>query len=75
MPMCTFLRVLPRVASSSFLLLSRISTVNDVVRAVSAEPAAEYAADTSPRIKRMPTTTLILLSNATIPKISSVLLS
>ena len=54
MATCTFLRVLVRWASSFFLSAWRMSTVNEVVMAVRAEPAAEYDAAMRPRINRMP---------------------
>ena len=40
MPTCTFLRVF-RTVSSVFPLIPKISTVNEVVSAVKADPAAD----------------------------------
>ena len=37
--------------------MPRISTVNDVVNAVNADPPAAYEHETRPTTKRMPTTT------------------
>ena len=58
MAACIFFRVCVNVCSSfSFLSAPKMSSVNDVVRAVRAEPAAEKAAENNPTIKRIPTTT------------------
>ena len=54
MPICTKVRTLVRLLSFSLL---RISTVKDVVSAVSALPAAEYAAAIKPMINNIPTIT------------------
>ena len=57
MPMCTFFLILATSASGFVLVLPNMSTVKDVVRAVSADPAAAYAADISPIINSIPTIT------------------
>ena len=53
-PMCTCFRIL-QSAASSFLCAFRISTVKEVVRAVKADPAAEYAEAINPIMNRIPT--------------------
>ena len=55
-PTCTRLRSLT-TWSSLLPFTPRISTVNEVVNAVKAEPAAEYAEDISPTTNKIPTIT------------------
>ena len=55
MPTCTFSRVL-LTCCSVLPPVPRMSTVNDVVNAVNAEPPAAYEQEIRPVTKRMPTT-------------------
>jgi len=65
------LRTVVSLFSSYRFAPPRTSIVKDVVRAVSAEPAAEYVEETSPKIKSMPTMVGIVGEVATVGNILS----